>query len=128
MFIAIKANHDGKLPDGYKGAREIAYEKWCNNQKTRANGKGSESMKAHASMPDISSRCDDSDSDFSESELPASGVIAALTQSVKSVPKKSKYSGNVFVHNDQKLEQLLKTHPTIAALPIDPQVRKEPHQ
>ena len=51
VFLAIKAKHDGKLPGGYKGAREIAYEKWRNNQKTRANGKGSESVKALASMP-----------------------------------------------------------------------------
>ena len=35
---------------------------------------------------------------------------------------------NVTVHNEQELDLLLKTHPAIAALPTDPQARKELHQ
>ena len=131
VFLALKEKNGGNLPDGYKGCREIAYEKWRNNQKTKGAGKGAGSVKAlaqSATMPDISSRGDDSDSDFSESDLPASGLVTALTQPVKSVPKKSKFSGSVTIHNEQELDLLLKTHPTIAALPTDPQARAELHQ
>lgn len=131
VFIALKEKNGGNLPEGYKGCREIAYEKWRNNQKTKGAGKGAGSVKAlaqSAQMPDISSRGEDSDSDFSESDLPASGLVTALTQPVKSVPKKSKFSGSVTIHNEQELDLLLKTHPTIAALPTDPQARAELHQ
>ena len=36
--------------------------------------------------------------------------------------------GHVNVHNEQELDQLPKTHPNIAALPIDLQARKDLHQ
>ena len=93
-FLAIKAKHDGKLPDGYKGAREIAYEKWRNNQYGRA-AKGPDQVKTLAAA--ASDNADD-DSDFSESDLPANGICAALTQPisnepVKSVHKKSRFAG-----------------------------------
>ena len=66
-FIALKKNNGGKLLEGYKGAREIAYEKWRNNQKKRFESqKQKESVRTLASNEDT---CDD-DSDFSESEYP----------------------------------------------------------
>ena len=34
-LIALKAKNNGKLPEHYKGAREIAFEMWRGNQKKR---------------------------------------------------------------------------------------------
>ena len=87
-FLAIKAKNNGKLPGGYKGAREIAYEKWRSNQKARVanEDKKSENGRALASsqaqLP--THHTEDEDSDFSECELPAiaqnEGLVAALTR------------------------------------------------
>ena len=82
-FIALKEKNGGKPPDGYKGAREIAYEKWRNNQKKRSDSQQSGHIKALASGDDT---CEE-DSDFSESELPTMAnyapIIAALNSRVK---------------------------------------------
>ena len=81
-FIALKAKHGGKLPDSYKGAREIAYEKWRNNQKA-----GMESQQRNGQVKALTAgdeTCDDN-SDFSETELwiNASPIIVALHMQVK---------------------------------------------
>ena len=88
-FLAIKARNNGKLPEGYKGAREIAYEKWRSNQKARTanKDKNAENVKALAlskAAQQAAHHTEDEDSDFSESELPAiaqnGGMVAALTR------------------------------------------------
>ena len=81
-FIALEAKHGGKLPDSYKGAREIAYEKWRNNQKARMESQQRSGQVKALTTGDET--CDE-DSDFSESELKinASPIIAALNIPVK---------------------------------------------
>ena len=79
-FKEIKDDNGGMLPEGYKGAREIAYEKWRNNQKNRAAGKqqSAAQIRALQQEPDTASE----DSDFSESELmpniKSSGIACGL--------------------------------------------------
>ena len=102
-------------------------------QKARA-AEGPDQVKTLAATASRHSDDVDDDSDFSESGLPAAGICAALTQTtlvdepVKIIHKNSRFTGQVTVHNEQELDQLLKTHPTIAALPADSEVRKELNQ
>ena len=74
-FLAIRAKNNGKLPEGYKGAREIAYEKWRSNQKARRANKDkkADNVRALASAKAqlAAHNTEDEDSDFSEFELPA---------------------------------------------------------
>ena len=86
--MAIKAKNIGKLPEGYKGAMEIAYEKWRSNQKARIAGKDEKIQNVPAlasSQAQLAAHhTEDGDSDLSESELPAiaqnGGTVAALTK------------------------------------------------
>ena len=51
QFLAIKAKNNGKLPERYKDAREIAHEKWRSNKKARVANKDekAENVRALAS-------------------------------------------------------------------------------
>ena len=150
-FIALKAKNGGKTPEGYKGAREVAYEKWRDNQKSKAAKSTSNHVKALTSGDDT---CD-SDSDFSESELRigARPRIASLNQHVKPmtsiseespwskvkhgtrwsdaqlgpkvVPKKNSPLGPVKLSSERDIDRLLQSHPTIAALPSDNKAKAE---
>ena len=83
-FKTIKDDNGVKLPEGYKGVREVAYEKWRNNQKNRTAGKqhSAAQIKALKQEPDTASE----DSDFSESELMpiinSSGIACGLWEPV----------------------------------------------
>ena len=87
-FLAIKAKNNGKLPEGYKGAREIAYGKWRSNQKAciANNDNQAKNVRALASAKAqlAAHNTEDEDSNFSEFELPAiaknEGIVAALTR------------------------------------------------
>ena len=88
-LVAIKWKNNGKLPEGYKGAREIAYEKWRSNQKARTANKDTKAENVRALALSMAAQqtahhTEDEDSDFSESELPAiaqnGSIVAALTR------------------------------------------------
>ena len=86
--MAIKAKNSGKLPEGYKGAREIAYGNRRSNQKARIANKDKKAKNVRALASSLTQlaahHTGDEDSDFSESELPAiaqnGGIVAALTR------------------------------------------------
>ena len=130
----------------------MAYEKWRNNQKSKADKSSSSHAKALTPGDDT---CD-SDSDFSESELKIGArprIIASLNKHVmpmtsildepqwsevkhgtrwsdaqlgpKVVPKKNSPIGPVKLSTEKDLDRLLQSHPTIAALPSDNKAKAE---
>ena len=148
----MRAKNGGKTPEGYKGARDVAYEKWRNNQKTKAEKSSSSHVKALTQGADT---CD-SDSDFSESELKIGArprIIASLNKhgmpmtsildepqwsdvkhghrwpdaqlGPKVVPNKNSPMGPVKISSEKDLDRLLQSHPTIAALPSDNKAKAE---
>ena len=85
----IKSKNNGKLPEGYKGAREISYdEKWRNNHKARVANKDKKAENVWAlasSQAQLAAHStEDEGSDFSASELPTiaqnGGIVAARTR------------------------------------------------
>ena len=74
-FKAIKAKHNGQLPQGYKGARERAFDKWFAEYKAKKNGDDKAKLKAKkGQVKALTVQPDSSDSDFTDDEAPPAFV------------------------------------------------------
>ena len=75
-FLALKKKNGDKPPPGYKGAREIAYQKWKDNQKKlrddKKDGRDSNSVRALCQdMPDlVGDQANEPDSEITEADVP----------------------------------------------------------
>ena len=115
-FLAIKAKNGGKVPDGYKGVREIAYEKWRSKQRSKVNKNDakkngvvktlSEPLGKAIQQP-IDDEHYDSDSDFSESELPMSTSVHSQRALTSHVWEPVSRGSTRIVTRDQKLRKFL---------------------
>ena len=115
-FLALKAKHGGELPPNYKGAREVAYEKWRNNQKKAADAKtakkgpGSQRALSGVQPPAKEDTEDEDESDFSESDLPdmANGrphICAALVDAQAQAAWSPVVNGTKFIRACRPVRQ-----------------------